>query len=69
MVGNDPVCSGQGWLWEDAYGNRVTCWRCAGTGNVPNLVIPAQVGPITPQDEGAGDTRIETDEATNEGNP
>ena len=31
----DPVCQGSGWLWEDAYGNKMTCWRCAGTGMTP----------------------------------
>lgn len=50
--GQDPVCNGTGWLWEDAYGNQVKCWRCVGTGRIPNLVPPRPLGTIPETDDG-----------------
>lgn len=43
--GNDPQCNGTGWLWQDRY-NKMPCWRCAGTGNVPELISPKERKPI-----------------------
>jgi hypothetical protein len=65
--GNDLTCNGWGYLWRDAYDNEVKCWRCAGTGNVPNLVEPKASGPIQTQDDGIDGIRISTEEETNEG--
>ena len=69
-MGNDPVCNGQGWLWQDAYGNEVKCWRCAGTGNVPNLIPIKENAKISLEAEGDGidGVHITNEEATNEGN-
>ena len=56
--GNDPKCNGWGWLWEDSYGNRVTCWRCAGTGSIPNLTQPRAAGTISVENEGDEDEGV-----------
>lgn len=42
----DPVCSGKGWLWQDAYHNQMKCWRCAGTGRIPTRSPVKEPGPI-----------------------
>jgi hypothetical protein len=68
-LGNDPVCNGTGFLWETPYG-ALTCWRCAGTGGVPELVPPKEKGKLSPEavDDGIDGITIDTKEATNEGN-
>lgn len=52
--GQDPVCNGTGYLWQDAYGNQVKCWRCVGTGNIPNLIPIKQNQKISEEAEGDG---------------
>lgn len=61
MSTKDAVCNGQGWIWRTPY-FEITCWRCAGTGTVPELVPPKEKGPISPlaegdDDEGGGEGR------------
>lgn len=53
----DNVCNGTGWLWEDAYGNRITCWRCAGSGTIGDIQNK-QNGPISRQDQDDEDATI-----------
>jgi hypothetical protein len=50
--GSDPVCNGTGWLWQDAYGNRVTCWRCVGTGKIDIYIQNQPNIKINPESEG-----------------
>lgn len=50
-MAKDAVCNGTGFLWVDPYGNSVLCWRCVGTGEIPNTIPVKENGKISPLDQ------------------